>query len=108
VFRQALSASATGWLWFEDEPRSISVLFADGRAFVMALRESGDVGEVAIDPAAAGDQTPIAFTIDNGQVDTWPTSATISSRQAEQVLEQWSRGGRFEGVGWTASPPGLP
>jgi hypothetical protein len=51
-------------LWFEDEPRSVSVLFAEGRAFVMALREPGDIGEVATDPAAAGDQTPIAFRLD--------------------------------------------
>jgi hypothetical protein len=91
-------------LWFEDHPRSLAIFFAEGRAFVLALREPGDVGEVATDPNAAGDETPFAF---NGQVGSWP-AATVSHQQAERVLEAWARGSRFDGVDWTTSPPGIP
>src|SRR4051812_48753235 len=54
AFREVASAAlAPTWLWFEDHPRALSVMLAQGRAFVTALREPGDVGEVAVEPAAA-------------------------------------------------------
>jgi hypothetical protein len=109
AFRDIVRAApAPGWMWLDDEPRSLGVFFAEPRAFVMALAEPGDVGEVAVDPAAADDATPIAFTIDNGQVDTWPAAATVGYEQAEQVIAAWARGARFDGVCWTDAPPGLP
>ena len=84
------------------------ILFAERRAFVMALAGEGDVGEVAVDPKSEGDHRPMRFTLDNGQVDTWPAESTVSYEQTEAVVKAWAaRQERWQGVHWTDDPSNL-
>jgi hypothetical protein len=105
LVRRALTAEQVGDLALEhpDGP-TLSILFAESRAFIMALAGERDVGEVAVDPQSEGDRRPIRFTLDNGQVDTWPVESTVSYDQTEPVVKAWAAQQRWHGVHWTDEP----
>jgi hypothetical protein len=82
-----------------DEP-TLTLLVNPARVLAMVLEHDDDEGALACDPAAAGDETPEAFTLDNGQVDEFPRERTVSHEQALVVVRAFLAGERSDAVSW--------
>jgi hypothetical protein len=103
-----LAGSGAGELWLRRwTGATLTVLYEPERAFVMRLSGPDDAGSVACDPARGGDRRPVAFTLGNGQVDTWPLEATISREQALDVMAGWAVERHSGPLVWTDDPPTL-
>lgn len=72
-------------------------LFNDNRGWMMYLRFEGDAGFSTRNPNYEGPSDAVLrFTLENGQVDQYPTSWTYPSEVVFRALEQFIR---------TAAPP---
>lgn len=69
----------------------LSLLVERDRAFVMYLESPGDDGAYACAPDAAGDRTPVAFTLTNGQVDEFPREYTVPHAAGLAAVEHLVR-----------------
>jgi hypothetical protein len=92
-----LVASGDADIWVADySERSLTVLVNPERAYVMLLLEDRDESLMAGDPAAAGDETPERFTLDNGQVDELPRQSTVTHAQAMKCVRSFLRDGSLD------------
>ena len=70
-------------LFSNEESPSLTVLKNGDRAFLMYLKFSGDIGFTS---RSNYDQSPINFTLSNGQVDHYPGNWTIPFSQAKDAI----------------------
>ena len=95
LVRSALATQPHGDLSLRHpDGRSLTIWFADGRAFVVAS------GRTAADPLTAGDRTPVEFTLGDGSVERRSREETVSYAQLEEIVRDWPDE-RWPGVRWT-------
>lgn len=95
LVRTALSTQPYGDLSLRHpDGYSLTVWFADGRAFVLAS------GKIAADPVMAGDRTPVEFTLADGSVVRRSRETTVSYAQLEEIVADWPDE-RWPGVRWS-------
>lgn len=101
---RSIADYTTGDLVLEDATgRCLFLYWAEGRLLVMAMDANGD-SLVGVEPTAATGPT-IEITLDNGQVDSWPCSATLPVSRAAAVIEGWAHDQLATELAWTPNPP---
>lgn len=76
-------------------------LFSNDRAWIMFLREDGDVGFSTRNPLVPDDSASLRFRLPNGQVDTYRASWTYSASEVFDALDHYLAHASFpDSIAW--------
>lgn len=81
---------------------TLSAFFVDDQAWLMYLRHDGDSGFSSRNPAYAGEPDAVQFfTLENGQVDEFPSGWFYPEAIVAATLREFAMyGSRPEGIKW--------